>query len=72
MAAPIRRNEDGTVDLGSVKTHVAHLKGKYAQNAANYEANTGHKMDFSAEHQADGHKHDDNHESKKHDEDKSK
>ncbi|KAK0528513.1 hypothetical protein OC835_004634 [Tilletia horrida] len=48
MAAPIRRNQDGTVDLSSVHAHVAHLKGKYAQNAANYERNTGHKLSFDA------------------------
>ncbi|CAD6892231.1 unnamed protein product [Tilletia controversa] len=59
MAAPIKRNADGTVDLSSLNAHVSHLKGKYAQNAANYEANTGHKMDFSAPQQHDdAHKHD--------------
>ncbi|KAL9932408.1 hypothetical protein V8E36_008525 [Tilletia maclaganii] len=53
MAAPIRHNADGTVDLASIKTHVEHLKGKYAQNAKNYERNTGHKLDFGhKEHKA--------------------
>ncbi|CAD6893560.1 unnamed protein product [Tilletia controversa] len=56
MAAPIKRNADGTVDLGSLNAHVSHLKGKYAQNAANYEANTGHKMQFQQH--DDPHKHD--------------
>ncbi|KAK0545459.1 hypothetical protein OC846_004421 [Tilletia horrida] len=49
MAAPIRHNPDGTVNLDSIKAHVNHLKGKYAQNAANYEKNTGHKMEFARE-----------------------
>ncbi|PWN86584.1 hypothetical protein FA10DRAFT_289636 [Acaromyces ingoldii] len=40
------RNDDGTVNLEGVSRHVEHLKGKYAQNAKNYEANTGKKMSF--------------------------
>lgn len=40
------KNDDGTVNMEGLKSHLDFVKGKYAQNAKNYEANTGKKMSF--------------------------
>ncbi|PWN28328.1 hypothetical protein BDZ90DRAFT_231316 [Jaminaea rosea] len=40
------KNADGTVNLEGLSGHVADLKAKYAQNARNFEANTGQPMNM--------------------------
>ncbi|CAO1614815.1 unnamed protein product [Jaminaea pallidilutea] len=42
------KNADGTVNLEGLQGHVNNLKAKYAQNARNYEANTGQPFNASA------------------------
>ncbi|CEH17683.1 hypothetical protein CBOM_04080 [Ceraceosorus bombacis] len=45
MSAPIR-NADGTANVQGLQNEVTKLKGKYAQNAKNFEANTGKPMNI--------------------------
>ncbi|UZJ56871.1 hypothetical protein CBS101457_006191 [Exobasidium rhododendri] len=40
------KNADGTVDMNGLGKHLDFVKGKYAQNAKNYEANTGQTMNI--------------------------
>ncbi|CAO1629111.1 unnamed protein product [Parajaminaea phylloscopi] len=47
MAGHQLKNTDGTVNLEGLSGHVADLKAKYAQNAANFERNTGQPFDVA-------------------------